>query len=73
MWLWVYYNKIPIDPVFCLLKGDYKLVHGDSSHDTQGAPQKAKLYTKAELPKLTEQTSTLTLTLKPLNPKPLSL
>ena len=25
MWLWVYYNKIPIYPIFYLLKGDYPL------------------------------------------------
>ena len=24
MWLWVYYNKIPIYPIFYLLKGDYR-------------------------------------------------
>ena len=23
IWLWVYYNKIPIYPIFYLLKGDY--------------------------------------------------
>ena len=23
IWLWVYCNKIPICPIFCLLKGDY--------------------------------------------------
>ena len=23
IWLWVYYNKIPIYPIFCLLQGDY--------------------------------------------------
>ena len=22
LWLWVYYNEIPIDPIFYLLKGD---------------------------------------------------
>ena len=25
IWLWVYYNKIPIHPIFYLLKGDCKL------------------------------------------------
>ena len=24
IWLWVYYSKISIYPIFCLLKGDYK-------------------------------------------------
>ena len=24
IWLWVYYNKIPIYPIFYLLKGDHK-------------------------------------------------
>ena len=24
IWLWVYYNKIPIYPIFYLLKGDYR-------------------------------------------------
>ena len=24
IWLWVYYNKIPIYPIFYLLKGDYE-------------------------------------------------
>ena len=24
MWLWVYYNKIPIYPIFYLLKGHYR-------------------------------------------------
>ena len=25
IWLWVYYNKIPIYPIFYLLKGDYRV------------------------------------------------
>ena len=29
IWLWVYYNKIPIYPIFYLLKGDYRLRVGD--------------------------------------------
>ena len=24
-WLWVYYTKIPIYPIFYLLKGDYRV------------------------------------------------
>ena len=28
IWLWVYYNKIPIYSVFYLLKGDYRLALG---------------------------------------------
>ena len=24
MWLWLYYNNIPVYPIFYLLKGDYK-------------------------------------------------
>ena len=24
IWIWIYYNKIPIDPIFYLLKGDYR-------------------------------------------------
>ena len=26
IWLWVYYNKSPIYPIFYLLKGDYRVL-----------------------------------------------
>ena len=32
IWLWVYYNQIPIYPIFYLLKGDYKGTIWPSHH-----------------------------------------
>ena len=29
IWLWAYYNKIPIYPTFYLLKGEYRLEGAD--------------------------------------------
>ena len=28
IWLWACYNKIPIYPIFYLLKGDYRVIQG---------------------------------------------
>ena len=36
IWLWVYYNKIPLYPIFYLLKGDCRILGMDGVSICQG-------------------------------------